>query len=39
VVREKKDRENRQQRGLRYTPLYLRHKGTKLHFDEDKLAN
>ncbi len=39
VMREKADREGRQQKGLKYTPLYLRHKGTKLHFDEDKLRN
>lgn len=36
VYREKSDRESRIKRGMRYTPLYLRHKGTKLHFDEDK---
>jgi len=36
VKREKQDRENRKKRGLRYTPLYLRHKGMKLHFDENK---
>lgn len=37
VFREKADRENRTNRGMHYTPLYLRHKGEKLHFDEDKL--
>jgi Flp pilus assembly protein TadD len=36
VLREKQDREGRQRQRKQYTPLYLRHKGTKLHFDEDK---
>ena len=36
VFKEKYDRENRTRQGMSYTPLYLRHKGTKLHFDEDK---
>ena len=35
VLREKKDREIRERQGKRYTPLYLRHKGTKRFFDED----
>ena len=35
VFREKSDKESRMTRGMRYTPLYLRHKGGKLHFDED----
>jgi tetratricopeptide (TPR) repeat protein len=36
VLREKQDRKNRQTQNRQYTPLYLRHKGTKLFFDEDK---
>ncbi len=36
VIREKEDRKNRYAQGLRYTPLYLRHKGTKRFFDEDQ---
>ena len=36
VLREKEDQKNRHAQGKKYTPLYLRHKGTKLHFNEDK---
>ncbi|MBI3576761.1 tetratricopeptide repeat protein [Candidatus Gottesmanbacteria bacterium] len=35
VLGEKLDRQNRKTLGKVYTPLYLRHKGTKRFFDED----
>lgn len=35
VLREKKDRETRNLQNKEYTPLYLRHTGTKKYFDED----
>lgn len=34
-LREKEDRSRRQRQGLRYTPLYLRQRGTQKHFDEE----
>jgi tetratricopeptide (TPR) repeat protein len=36
VLAQKKDKQNRLAQNKKYTPLYLRHKGTKRFFDEDK---
>lgn len=37
IEREQKDQSRRTAEGKRYTPLYLRHKGTKRFFDEDRI--
>jgi tetratricopeptide (TPR) repeat protein len=39
VLREKQDKESRNRQGKGYTPLYLRQKGEKRFFDEDKIKN